>query len=95
MHIDIQIYIVHVYRVYRYRDTLYVYIVRTQETTCSSDSRLRRKLTGRLDIVFCERRDRRCCVWQHGSGSAELHAHLAHGAVTVVRHQIAEGAEGV
>jgi len=39
---------------------------------CSSDSRFRRKLTGTTKIVFWERRDRRCCVWQHGSGSVFL-----------------------
>jgi len=27
---------------------------------------------GRPDIVFWERRDRRCFVWQHGSGSVSL-----------------------
>jgi len=27
---------------------------------------------GRLDIVFWERREHRCCVWQHGSGSVYL-----------------------
>ena len=27
---------------------------------------------GRPDIVFLERRDRRCCVWQHGCGSVYL-----------------------
>ena len=36
--------------------------VRTQETSCSSDSRCRRKLSRTTDIVFWERRDRRCCV---------------------------------
>ena len=38
----------------------------------SSDSRFRRKLSGTTDIVFWERRDRRWCAWQHGSGSVYL-----------------------
>ena len=46
--------------------------VGTQETACSSDSRLRRKVSGTTDIVFWERRDRRRCVWQHGSGYVYL-----------------------
>jgi len=46
--------------------------VRRQEKASSSDSRFRRKLSGTTDIVFWERRDRRCCVWQNGSGSVYL-----------------------
>jgi len=46
--------------------------VRTQEKTWCSNSRYRRKLSRTTDIVFWERRDRRYCVWQHGSGSVYL-----------------------
>jgi len=62
--------------------------VRTQERACSSDSRFRRKLSGTSDIVFRERRGRRCCVWQHGSGSLYLQSVWISRRATLASHAL-------